>query len=344
MFRILFLLLLLSIVAASGGGYWLYKNYLTAPLPLHKDLHYTVESGATLHQVAADLKAQGLLNYPAALAWVRLAHYQKRAPLIKAGEYLVPKSTTPQELLDIFIAGKTIQYSLSFPEGWNFQQLMAAVRKHPQIVQTLGDNKSIMAKLGWGEMHPEGRFFPDTYLFPRGTTDVEFLQRAYKMMEKELMAAWDNRRDDLPLKTPYEALILASIIEKETGVAEERPLIASVFVRRLKKNMLLQTDPTVIYALGAAFDGNIRKRDLKVKSPYNTYVKKGLPPTPIAMPGRAALQAAVNPADSQALYFVAKGDGSHYFSATYQEHQCAVIEYQLKEKSSRRQCRKYFAH
>ncbi|OAD21585.1 aminodeoxychorismate lyase [Candidatus Thiomargarita nelsonii] len=346
MFRILFLLLLLSIAAASGGGYWLYKNHLTAPLPLQKDLHYTVESGATLHQIAADLRAQGLLNYPAALAWVTLARYEKRAHLIKLGEYLIPKSTTPQQLLDILIAGKTIQYSLSFPEGWNFRQLMAAVRKHPKIVQTLGDidNKTIMAKLGWEEMHPEGRFFPDTYLFPTGTTDVEFLQRAYKMMEKELMAAWENRGDNLPFNTPYEALILASIIEKETGVGEERPLIASVFVQRLKKNMLLQTDPTVIYALGTAFDGNIRKRDLKVKNPYNTYVNKGLPPTPIAMPGRAALQAAVNPVDSQALYFVAKGDGSHYFSATYREHRCAVIEFQLKEKSPRRyrsQCRKY---
>jgi len=346
MFRILFLLLLLSIAAVSGGSYWLYKNHLTAPLPLQKDLHYTVESGATLYQIAADLRAQGLFNYPAALAWVTLARYEKRAHLIKVGEYLIPKSTTPQQFLDILIAGKTIQYSLSFPEGWNFRQLMAAVRKHPKIAQTLGDidNKTIMAKLGWGEMHPEGRFFPDTYFFPSGTTDVEFLQRAYKMMEKELMAAWENRRDDLPFNTPYEALILASIVEKETGVAEERPLIASVFVQRLKKNMLLQTDPTVIYALGAGFDGNIRKRDLKVKSPYNTYVNQGLPPTPIAMPGRAALQAAVNPVDSQALFFVAKGDGSHYFSATYREHQCAVIEFQLKDKSPRRyrsQCRKY---
>lgn len=347
MFRILFLLLLLFMTAVSSGGYWLYKYHLTAPFPLITDLRYTVEPNTTLSQIAIDLMDKRLLNYPTALAWVTLARWQKRAHKIKAGEYLIEVGTTPQQFLDDMIAGKTTQHSLTLPEGWNFQQVMTAVRQHPQLIPTLSkddDPATIMAKLGWSNQHPEGRFYPDTYLFPTGTTDVEFLQRAYKMMKKELSAAWEKRSDNLPLNNAYEALILASIIEKETAVAEERPLIASVFVQRLKKNMLLQTDPTVIYALGDAYDGNIRKQDLKVNSPYNTYVKKGLPPTPIAMPGRAALQAAVSPAQDDALFFVAKGDGSHYFSDSYKEHECAVIEYQLKEKSPRRyrsRCRKY---
>jgi UPF0755 protein len=346
MLRTLFLFLLLFMTAISCGGYWLYKYRLTAQLPLYEDVRYTVPSNTTLRQVAIELMDEGLFDYPTALAWVSLARFQKKAHRIKAGEYLIEEGTTPQKLLDIMIAGKTIQHTLTIPEGWNFRQMMAAVRKHPELVQTLGDieNAAIMAKLGWKNRLPEGRFYPDTYHFPTGTTDVKFLQRAYKIMETELKAAWEKRSDDLPLKTPYEALILASIIEKETGAAEERPLIARVFVRRLEKNMLLQTDPTVIYALGEAFDGNLRKRDLRIKNPYNTYVYKGLPPTPIAMPGRAALHAAVNPVESDALYFVAKGNGSHQFSATYREHRCAVIEYQLKNKSPRRyrsQCRKY---
>jgi len=321
MLRTLFLFLLLFMTAISCGGYWLYKYRLTAPLPLYEDVRYTVPSNSTLRQVAIELMDEGLLDYPTALAWVSLARFQKKAHRIKAGEYLIEEGTTPQQLLDIMIAGKTIQHTLTIPEGWNFRQMMAAVRKHPELVQTLGDidNAAIMAKLGWKKRHPEGRFYPDTYHFPTGTTDVKFLQRAYKIMETELKAAWEKRSDDLPLKTPYEALILASIIEKETGAAEERPLIARVFVRRLEKNMRLQTDPTVIYALGEAFDGNIRKRDLRIKNPYNTYVYKGLPPTPIAMPGRAAIHAAVNPVESDALYFVAKGNGSHQFSATYRE-------------------------
>lgn len=348
MLRILFLILLLFMTAVSCGGYWLYKYRLTAPLPMIDDLHYTVQPNATLRRVSIDFMDRGLLDYPSALAWVSLARFQKKAHLIKAGEYLIPEGTTPQQLLEIMITGKTIQHTLTLPEGWNFRQVMAVIRKHPTLVQTLDEslnNEAIMEKIGWPSQHPEGRFYPDTYMFPKGTTDVEFLQRAYKVMESELKAAWEKRSDDLPFNKPYEALILASIIEKETGAAEERPLIGGVFVRRLKKNMLLQTDPTVIYALGEAYDGNIRKSDLRVKNPYNTYVYKGLPPTPIAMPGRAALHAAVNPADGDALYFVAKGnDGSHYFSATYKEHNCAVIEYQLKIHSPRRyraQCKKY---
>jgi UPF0755 protein len=347
MFRFLFLLLLLFVTVVSSGGYWLYQYRLTAPLPIYNDFQYMVKPNTTLRKVAMDLMEKELLDYPTALAWVSLARFQKRAHLIKAGEYIIPLGSSPQKMLDIMIAGRTIQHSLTIPEGWNFRQMMAAIRKHPQIVQTLdalSDKATIMAKLGWPDKHPEGRFYPDTYHFPTGTTDVEFLQRAYRLMEAELKAAWEKRRDDLPLKTPYEALILASIVEKETGVAEERPMIAGVFVRRLKKGIKLQTDPTIIYARGEAFDGDIRKRDLKIDSPYNTYKHKGLPPTPIAMPGRAALYAVADPAEGDSLFFVAKGDGSHYFSATNREHECAVIEYLLKDKAPRaykNRCRRY---
>ncbi len=345
MLRIVSFLLLSFSIIVSSGGYWLYKYHLAAPLPLYQDIHYTVLPNATLSQVAINLMDKELLNYSTALAWVTLARLQARANLIKAGKYLIPKSTTPQQLLAILISGKTIQFSLTIPEGWNFRQMMAAIRNHPHLVQTLNssNDKAIMTKIGWPNQHPEGRFYPDTYLFPTGTTDVKFLQRAHKMMVKELEAAWKKRHADLPFKKPEEALILASIIEKETGLVAERPIIGGVFVRRLRKNMKLQTDPTVIYALGKAYKGNISKRDLKIKNPYNTYVNKGLPPTPIAMPGRAALEAAVNPADGKTLFFVAKGnDGSHHFSITNREHECAIIEYQLKKKSYRykRWCKK----
>jgi UPF0755 protein len=338
--KILFILLSLVvalIVFSIGGGYWLYQYVLQAPLPLKQEWHYTLAPKTNLYQVAKDLKQQELINYPTAITWIAIARLQKKAHRIKAGEYAITIGTTPQQLLDILVKGKSIQYALTIPEGWNFNQLMAAVNEHPYLSHTLAqlDKTTIMHQLGWSDQHPEGRFYPDTYYFPKGMTDVAFLKRAYRLMASELKKAWAKRQTDLPLKTPYEALILASLIEKETAVAAERPLIAGVFTRRLKKGIPLQTDPTVIYALGKTYDGNIRQQDLKLDNPYNTYVYKGLPPTPIAMPGRSALQAAVNPTPGDTLYFVAKGDGSHYFSASYSEHACAVIEYQLKRKAPR---------
>ncbi len=340
MLRTFFLFLILMIITVSSGSYWLYKNHLTMPLPLNEMLYYTVPSGTTLQNIATDLEAQALLNFPTATAWVWYARYQKKAHLIKTGKYLIPVGTTPQQLLDILIAGKSIAYKLTLLEGWNFRQMMAAIHEHPKIVHTLTDNAHIMEKLGKGRQHPEGRFFPDTYHFPEGTTDVEFLQRAYHLMTLKLEEAWQHRQADLPLKTAYDALILASIIEKETGKFDEYPIVSGVFIRRLRKNMLLQTDPTVIYSLGEKFDGNIRKKDLRSTHPYNTYKHKGLPPTPIAMPGQAALYAAVHPAQGKSLFFVGKGNGRHYFSETYQEHKCAVSVYQLKKTTSPR-CQKY---
>lgn len=328
-----FILLLVS-GAIGGSGYWLYLQ-LNSPMPLQTDIRYTLKPNTNMSQVAIDFMGLHLLNYPTALSWVWLARYEGKAQKIKAGQYAIPVGTTPQRLLEILIEGKTIQYTLTLPEGWNFRQVMAAVAASPDLTHTLQnvDEKTVMEKIGHPNEHPEGRFYPDTYHFPEGMTDVAFLQRAYDKMEKELNAAWEKRRPDLPLKTQYDVLILASLVEKETGAPEERSQIAGVFVRRLQKGMLLQTDPSVIYALGNTYDGNIRKDDLAVKNPYNTYVNKGLPPTPIAMPGKDALQAVANPAEGESLYFVAKGGGLHHFSKSLNEHECAVIEYQLKSKA-----------
>ncbi len=343
---IILLNLLLLCAAAVGYGYWIYQEQLLKPLPLENELVYELPPRTGLTQVADDFQQRGLLTWPAAKLWVVLARWNQQATRIKSGEYAISAGTTPQGLLNILISGQAIQYGLTIPEGLNFRELMALVRKHPKLEQTLTglDDAGIMEKLGYGGEHPEGRFYPDTYHFPTRTTDVSFLQRAYRKMEQELEDAWQQRVDGLPLKTPYEALILASLVEKETGDPAERPQIAGVFVRRLQQNMLLQTDPTVIYALGEAYDGNIRQADLQVDNPYNTYRYGGLPPTPIALPGRAALLAAVQPKEGDTLFFVASGNGQHYFSANLAEHECAVIQYQIKGKNNARfrsRCQQY---
>jgi UPF0755 protein len=229
------------------------------------------------------------------------------------------------------VNGEVVQHSLTIIEGWTFQQLLQAVRSHPMLTQTLADAdpQAVMEALAEPGTHPEGWFYPDTYRFPRGTSDVEFLRRAYRVMQQRLAAEWEKRAEGLPLKSPYEALVLASLIERETAVAAERTRIAGVFVRRLRKGMRLQTDPTVIYGMGDAYEGRIRWRDLRTDTPYNTYTRHGLPPTPIAMPSGAAINAALNPADGKELYFVSRGDGSHHFSATLEEHNAAVRCYQL---------------
>jgi UPF0755 protein len=220
-------------------------------------------------------------------------------------------------------------------EGWTFQQLLDALRENEAIRQTLTDRDgaAIMAQLGKPDLHPEGQFAPDTYRFPRGTSDLEFLRRAHNTLQEWLDSAWRERAEDLPYDSAYDALIMASIIEKETGLASEREAIAGVFVRRLKRTMRLQTDPTVIYGMGSAYNGNIRRADLRRDTPYNTYTRHGLPPTPIALPGRESLHAALHPAEGDALYFVAKGDGSHQFSATLEEHLDAVRLYQLRRRN-----------
>ncbi len=236
-------------------------------------------------------------------------------------------------MLDRIVAGRVIQYPLTIVEGWTFRQLRQALAAHPQLTQTLAglSDAEIMARLGRPGAHPEGWFLPDTYHFPKGFTDEAFLRRALTAMEQRLTQVWERRAPDTPLNDPYQALVLASIIEKETGVAAERAEIAGVFARRLRLGMRLQTDPTVIYGLGEAFDGNLRRRDLEADTPYNTYTRPGLPPTPIALPGLAALEAAAQPAAGDALYFVADGQGGHVFSRTLEEHHRAVRRYQQRK-------------
>ena len=325
------------LMAGAGAGWYLFEQRRALDAPLHVPrggFDYVLPAGASLNQVAQDLAASGLLANPRSL--VLYARWQGRAGGIKAGEYRIEPGTTAITLLDQLIAGRVVQHTLTVVEGWTFQQMMAAIADDDRLQHTLtglaGD--AVMERLGLAGQHPEGRFFADTYHFPRGTSDVAFLRRAHSAMADFLALAWPGRQSELPLKSAEEALILASIVEKETGQAGERPRIAGVFVQRLRKGMRLETDPTVIYGMGDAFDGNLRRRDLRADTPYNTYVHKGLPPTPIAIPGAAAIRAVLHPRVDGALFFVAKGDGSHQFSATYEEHQQAVNRYQRRHRRS----------
>lgn len=323
----------LLLVAGTLVLGWLaleYRAFTNTPLSVPaKGLELHINPGASLHRISKDLAAQRILEYPRFLTL--LGRQTGLASRIQAGEYNIDPGTTPAQLLDQLSSGKVIQHGLTLVEGWTFAQMRQAVADHPALNHTLGNlsDTEIMEKIGHAGEHPEGRFLPDTYLFPRGTSDIEFLKRAYDAMSSVLASEWDIRSADLPLDSPYESLILASIIERETAQPDERDLIAGVFIRRLEKNMRLQTDPTVIYGIGPAFDGNIRKRDLRTDTPYNTYTRSGLPPTPIAMPGAASIHAALHPAEGDALYFVARGDGSHEFSSTIQAHNKAVRKYQL---------------
>ena len=327
-------LLGILVMVASGTIAWFWYDYQTlsqTPLQLPgAGMPYHLEPGTSMGRLADDLERRGIVR--SGLYLRSLASLSGRAGKIQAGEYFITAGTTPETLLQQLVSGRVKSYSLTLVEGWNFKQVLAAVHGHEALKHTLQglSDGEIMARLGYPGEHPEGRFYPDTYNFPRGTTDSAFLQRAYQTMSRLLDEEWEKRDPDLPLKTPYEALILASIVEKETGIAGERSEIAGVFVRRLRKGMKLQTDPTVIYGMGDNFKGNIRRRDLKQDTPYNTYVHTGLPPTPISMPGSAAIRAVLHPAPGKSLYFVARGDGSHYFSASLAEHNRAVRKFQLK--------------
>lgn len=333
------LLLILAVPALVLGPalylvYADYRTFIDAPLGVPKGgLTLEVRPGMGIGAISRELQRQpGLLR-----SAIYLDAYARRsglAPRLKAGEYALIPGMTPRSLLERIAAGQVIQYPLTVVEGWTFRQLRQALAAQPKIVHTLHDldDAAIMARLGRPGVHPEGRFFPDTYHFPAGTHDAAFLQRALIAMDQRLAAIWNQRAPNLPLRDPEQALILASIVEKETGQTGERAQIAGVFIRRLQKDMPLQTDPTVIYGLGAAFDGDLRRQDLLTDAPYNTYTRKGLPPTPIALPGAAALLATVQPAAGDALYFVANGAGGHVFSATLDEHNQAVNRYQRKAK------------
>jgi UPF0755 protein len=325
MIKKLFLLILLLTAALLGTATY----YATTPLPIPAlPLEFSVTPGTPLKTTAQQMTQTGILQD--SWRFVLLARVLGKSNQIQAGSYELTTAPTPLELLDILTSGRVSQSQVSFIDGWTFKQLLAALKENPNLTHdtaTLSESE-ILQRIGATEKQAEGLFFPDTYNFPKGASDLSVLKRAYHAMQQHLNDAWQTRAPDLPLRTPYEALILASIVEKETGKAEDRDKVAAVFINRLRLGMLLQTDPTVIYGMGDHYKGNLRKRDLVTDTPYNTYTRPGLTPTPIAMPGLAALQATLNPAKSDALYFVARGDGSSEFSRTLEQHNRAVDKYQ----------------
>jgi UPF0755 protein len=331
MARLIAVLLGLLLAAASVvgiAGWWAWHQ-LDAPGPTHEEVVVEVPAGMPLARIASRLEEAGVLRHPRLFEWY--GRSSGTAGSVRAGEYRIPAGSTPREIMARLVSGEVVLHSLTIVEGWNFGQMRAAIARHPALRSTLEDVPAdeIMTRLGREGEHPEGWFLPETYRFPRDTTDLEILRIAHEGMQRALDAAWAQRQENLPIKSPYEALILASIIEKETGVPDERREIAGVFTRRLERGMRLQTDPTVIYGLGPEFEGRLRRVHLQGDTPYNTYTRGGLPPTPIAMPGRASLLAAVQPKEGRTLYFVATGypDGSHRFSETLEEHNRAVQRY-----------------
>ncbi|MFA7270574.1 MAG: endolytic transglycosylase MltG [Sterolibacterium sp.] len=326
------LLRLLGLLLAAALGFLGWMGYFaTQPLVLQTSpLDFTIMAGSTLRSASRQIEEAGV----AMPAWqfTLLGRALGKAAEIKAGSYEVTQGITPMKLLEKLTRGDVTQAEVVLLEGWTFRQMRAALDAHTSVRHdTAGwTERQILEKLGI-DGPAEGRFFPDTYLFAKGSSDLNIFKRSYRQMDRILLAEWEGRETSLPYKSPYEALIMASIVEKETGRSQDRTQVASVFLNRLKRGMLLQTDPTVIYGLGEKFDGNLRKRDLLADGPYNTYTRPGLPPTPIAMPGLASVQAALHPARTEMLYFVARGDGSSQFSRTLEEHNRAVAKYQLRK-------------
>jgi UPF0755 protein len=320
---------LLATVAVAG---WM-AYFVATPLSLPQiPYEFTLRHGSSLRSVARQLVEAKILSEP--WRFIALVRLNGKAGEIKAGNYYLENNPTPLQLFRMITRGDVSQSDITFIEGWNFRRMRQMLDENQAVRHDTAQmtEREILEKIGAQEDAAEGLFFPDTYYFSSGMSDLSILKRAYQAMQAHLADAWMERDPLLPYQTPYEALIMASIIEKETGRATERPLIAGVFINRLRLNMRLQTDPTVIYGLGENFDGNLRRADLARDTPYNTYTRSGLPPTPIAMPGSGALQAAVHPAATRALYFVGKGDGTHKFSASLAEHNLAVARYQLNRK------------
>lgn len=307
--------------------------YVTRPLAIAEfPVDFSLQPGTSLTGAANQLKNAGILDD--AQVFVLLGRSMKLAGQIKYGNYQLTKPVSMYELLEIISKGRVAQGDLTIIEGWTYKQFRAALNASPKLSHDtlLLTDAEILQKIGATEKHPEGLFFPDTYNFPAGSSDLALMKRAYLTMQRHLQEHWETRDKDLPLDTPYQALILASIIEKETGKAIDRTMIASVFINRLRKGMRLQTDPTVIYGIGDKYDGNIRKRDLLSDTAYNTYTRYGLTPTPIALPGKDSLYAALHPATSSALYFVSRGDGTSQFSSSLTDHNQAVQRFQLNQK------------
>jgi UPF0755 protein len=330
---------LLVLLAVAGAAiYWQRANAIMgAPGPHTQPVDLEVKAGSTVRAVLAELESHGALSDRHA---VELELRVRGSPRIKTGHYQIPAAASPQEILRQLAEGRVVLEALTIVEGWTFADMRRAIEAHPRIKVSLGGKPiaEVMAAIGHAGENPEGRFYPDTYRFAADTTDRELFALAYRKMAEALDAAWARRAPGLPLSNAYEALTLASIVEKETGLASERPRIAGVFITRLRRNMRLQTDPTVIYGLGSTYDGNIRERDLRTDTPYNTYTRAGLPPTPIALPSREAIVAVTQPLETGDIFFVAtgNGDGSHVFSATLEEHNAAVQRYLARLRGNHR--------
>ncbi len=336
MIRLILTLLLLAAVGVAALAYDA-SRVLQGPLQIEEDTTLIVEEGLPFATLAHRFTSSGwLASPPRGLWYLRLyARWQGVDTRVKAGEYRLPKGSSMLQVLDMMVAGQTVLHELRLVEGWTFRQAMIEIRNHAQLRHTLppdADVATIMREAGREGVHPEGRLFPDTYRFSRGMTDVAFLRRAMDMMDRVLAEEWERREEGLPYATAEEALVMASIVEKETGAPEERGEVAGVFVRRLNLGMRLQTDPTVIYGIGERFDGNLRRVDLRTDTEYNTYTRAGLPPTPICLPGRASIRAALHPLPGTTLFFVSRGDGTHVFSETLEQHNAAVRRYQLGQK------------
>lgn len=319
-----------------GYSAWKVNSALEQPLHVSQERLLDVPTGTTPNRMFYRMESDGVLEDA---FWLRLYwRFNMAGVPLHTGEYRMTPGMSVRDLFEVWRRGDVVQYTLTLVEGWNFRQVRAALAKHEKIKKTLDglSDAEVMDKLGHPGVFPEGRFFPDTYRFVRGMTDVEFLQQAYARLEEVLAKEWAERSSDVPYRDPYQALIMASLVEKETGVPQERGQIAGVFVRRMRIGMLLQTDPTVIYGMGERYNGKITRADLREPTPYNTYTNAGLPPTPIAMVGRQAIHAALNPTPGSSLYFVARGDGSHVFSDDLDAHNSAVREYQIKRRADYR--------
>lgn len=324
------------LLVVLGASLWAVQTSLLRPLAVGEEgLRFEIASGSNLSRALRDLEVRGVLKRPRLV--LAYAYWQGQTG-IHAGEYLLPAGSNAMDLVARLHSGDVTRYRLTLVEGWTFRQALEQVRSGRNIVKSeaAGSSEAAARALGLEGESPEGWVFPDTYIYRSGTTDIDLLRQAHKRMQQVLEEEWQARGENLPYDSPYEALIMASLIEKETGQPSERSEIAGVFVRRMGKGMRLQTDPTVIYGLGESFDGNLTRAHLRQETPYNTYVINGLPPTPIALPGREAIHAALNPKPGDSLYFVGKGDGSHHFSATLAEHNRAVREFQLKRRADYR--------
>jgi UPF0755 protein len=326
---LLLIVLLLATAAVAAAIYWQRTGVMMqAAGPHHQPVPLVVKPGASVRTALAELDGAGAL---ADRRGVEIRLRVQGWPQIKSGRYDIPAGASPNDILRQLAEGRVVLEALTVVEGWTFADMRRVIEAHPQVKQTLRgtETAALMAAIGHAGEHPEGRFFPDTYRFAAGTSDRDLLELAYRKMAETVDSVWARRAPDLPLDNAYQALILASIVEKETALASERPHIAGVFINRLRKNMRLQTDPTVIYGIGPSYDGNIRERDLHTDTPYNTYTRGGLPPTPIALPSREAIEAATHPLVTDDLFFVAsgEGDGAHVFSATLEAHNAALARY-----------------